>query len=956
MGIYLANPLAIIERLADRLSAIVNVGELFLALDEELENLSINTTYCFYLFDEAENRLRISYAKRLSEAEKVAAENTAMERYPGNVYRTGDFHYIPDHISKPDLLNTETEGNSKMRSILYLPVRCRGKIIGVFCIKSELPNVFNDSYVAALKVIVSFIAEIMHSMQKKQTIDAKSRENEKLTAFVKNTTNAVLYTDTEHLITWVNNRFEVITGYTLKEVVGKKASSFLIGKNTENEKVEELQNAINSYSAHKTVVTVYDKNGFEFKLAVNVAPVIDDGGEPTGFIIVLQDVTEEERLKKKTHGDHDKLKRQLGDIVSLKDRFRALIENTSDLVISLDEKGTILFVNDTWLSKTGYAIEDVLHTSIFNYLHPDSREQYSILFGILQEHPMERTVGYSIMDKLGQVVELEGRVVTRFKGGKLHLINSYLIDRTEWNKIQRREDQYRVALRNYKNAIDSAAIVSITDRKGIINYVNEKFCEVSKYDRDELIGKSHSVINSGYHSGHFWQKLWSTIAKGEIWRGEVKNKARDGSFYWVDSTIIPFMKDDVVEEYISIRHEITESVKNKQAILSQKVFYENILHNIPVDIAVFNEKHQYVFLNKEAIKNDDLRAWLIGKDDFDYGVLKGLPASFAQVRRDKFNDALISENDVVWLDRQVAPTGELRFKERRFHTYADKKTIIGYAVDITSLKLNELELERSKEELLLLNRNLETEIDKRTIEIRLSNTSLENFAYSISHDLKAPLRSIGSFADLLKIAIEKNKPVEVHQFLNFINAGVSKMTDQINALLKFSTYGTAQLSVSEFSMQAEVDKAYNLYIKLVNPRQFTFENNITASIKADKNLISAVLENLLSNAIKYSMPKNEVHIKVYEKWINDELVFCIEDKGIGFDMTYYDKIFGLFQRLHGQEVDGMGIGLSHVHRIIQRHNGKIWAESNVGIGTTFFFTLPTDYAVTVTMATKLRTA
>jgi len=282
--------------------------------------------------------------------------------------------------------------------------------------------------------------------------------------------------------------------------------------------------------------------------------------------------------------------------------------------------------------------------------------------------------------------------------------------------------------------------------------------------------------------------------------------------------------------------------------------------------------------------------------------------------------------------------------------------MIGYAVDITSLKTNELELERSREELLFMNKNLETEIETRTREIKLSNTSLENFAYSISHDLKAPLRNIGSFSGLLQRAIEKNNPAEIDQFLQFINAGVFKMTEQINALLKFSTYGTTPLKFSEFSLQEEVDNACKLYSNLIEPGQFTFENKIAASVRADKSLVSTVLENLLSNAIKYSMPKNEVHLRAYEKWIDGELVYCVEDKGIGFDMTYYDKIFGLFQRLHGQEVEGMGIGLSHVKRIIERHNGKIWAESQVGIGTTFYFTLPTVYAQEMDPAPKLKIA
>lgn len=956
MGGILSSALAIIEGLVDHFSTIETHEELLHTIGDELGKIIAHDSSSFYLWDDRENKLRLFHAKGFSEEERKVAESTAMDRHPGYVFKSGEIFHTPDQLLQPNPIAVEPRKNSKVRSRLYVPVRCYGKIIGTFGIQSEIPDAFNEDDIAILKVFAALAAEAYLGIQKNLDLRHKNRDNEKLAAFAKNTTNSLVYTDNKGDIIWVNKRFEELNGYELQEVIGKKASSFLLGKNTDMESIEEFRKASRNQTSQKIVVSNYNKSGSEYKALVNMSPVFNEAGELTNFIVLQQDVTEELKLKKKAEEDNEKLRSQFKDILILKDRFRSLLENTSDLVTSLDENGTILYVNETWLKKTGYAIEDVLHTSIFKYVHPDSREHCSLFFGTLQDKPKESDVSYSITDRQGQAIELEGNVVTQFKEGKLHLINSYLRDVTEKNKIQRREEQYRIALLNYKNALDSAAIVSIADRKGIVKYVNEKFCEVSKYNRDELIGKSHVVVNSGHHDKEFWKQMWGTITKGEIWRDEVKNRAKDGSFYWVDSTIIPFMKDGVIEEYISIRYEITDSVRNKENILSQKVFYENILHNIPVDIAVFNEKHQYTFLNKEAIKNNELREWLIGKDDFDYAKLKGLPASFAQARRDKFNEVLASDDDIVWVDKQLAPTGEVRFKERRFHTYADRKTMIGYAVDITSLKTNELELERSREELLFLNKNLETEIETRTREIKLSNTSLENFAYSISHDLKAPLRNIGSFSGLLQRAIEKNNPAEIDQFLQFINAGVFKMTEQINALLKFSTYGTTPLKFSEFSLQEEVDKACKLYSNFIEPDQFTFENKIEASVRADKSLVSTVLENLLSNAIKYSMPKNEVHLRVYEKWIDGELVYCVEDKGIGFDMTYYDKIFGLFQRLHGQEVEGLGIGLSHVKRIIERHNGKIWAESQVGVGTTFYFTLPTVNAREMDTAPKLKIA
>jgi light-regulated signal transduction histidine kinase (bacteriophytochrome) len=236
--------------------------------------------------------------------------------------------------------------------------------------------------------------------------------------------------------------------------------------------------------------------------------------------------------------------------------------------------------------------------------------------------------------------------------------------------------------------------------------------------------------------------------------------------------------------------------------------------------------------------------------------------------------------------------------------------------------------------------HLEEVVAQRTHELVLVNKELEAFSYSVSHDLRSPLRGIDGFSQMLVEEYSDKLDKEAIKYLGFIRAGVQKMGMLIDDLINLSRLTRAEFKKSEVDISvisADIIKE----LKDQSPeRKLEFVNFSPQKIQADPGLLRAALQNLLLNAWKYSRYEEISRIELGQILKDNKLTYFVKDNGVGFDMRYYDKLFQPFQRLHpNDKFDGTGIGLATVARIIRRHNGTIWGESEVGIGTIFYFTL-----------------
>jgi light-regulated signal transduction histidine kinase (bacteriophytochrome) len=236
---------------------------------------------------------------------------------------------------------------------------------------------------------------------------------------------------------------------------------------------------------------------------------------------------------------------------------------------------------------------------------------------------------------------------------------------------------------------------------------------------------------------------------------------------------------------------------------------------------------------------------------------------------------------------------------------------------------------------------LEERVRQRTALLEASNKELEAFSYSVSHDLRAPLRHISGFADMMAKEVSGKITEKADHYLDTINDSAKKMGVLIDNLLNFSRTGRAEMMKSSFNMNKLVEEALLQLKPSIEHRNINWNIAALPKVFGDYNLLRLVWVNLLENAIKYTRTRKKAVINIAYSEDNEEYVFIISDNGVGFDMQYAAKLFGVFQRLHSSAAfEGTGIGLANVRRIILKHGGRTWAEAELEKGAAFYFSLP----------------
>ena len=508
----------------------------------------------------------------------------------------------------------------------------------------------------------------------------------------------------------------------------------------------------------------------------------------------------------------------------------------------------------------------------------------------------------------------------------------------EITQTKRAQLAIQVSEARYRSIVeDMPALVCRFKADGTLTFVNQNYCAYFGTPREALLGFNFLDFIPAEDRDAVRQHFQSLTLENPAVSYEHQVTGPDGALRWqrwTDRAL--FDSSGRVLEYQSVGEDITTYRQAQAEMQSSQEQMRQALRaanagawewDIQSNITRWTEENFLVMGLEPGSVEPSYQTWLSCIHPDDRKQASGQITKAVEYRAN-----LDMDFRVLWPDGSVHWVKDIG--KMRFDSAGEPTALYGIQIDITAQK-------QIEQEIRTLNEELERRVQERTAELEEANRDLESFAYSVSHDLRAPLRGIYGYSRLLAMDTESRLSGEAVELIANIHKYTDAMSTLIDGLLHFSRLGRRPVSKQLVSMDAMAREVTARLLEQEKERQVQVSYGDLPPALADPALLEQVWANLVGNALKYTRPCPLAEIEIGSQVQEGQTAYYVRDNGVGFDMKFADKLFGVFQRLHrAEDFEGTGIGLANVKRIIERHNGRVWAQAAPDQGATFYFTLP----------------
>jgi len=739
----------------------------------------------------------------------------------------------------------------------------------------------------------------------------------KISTAAEQTADCVVITDRDGIIQYVNMAFTKIFGYSKEEALGRTPRILKSGLHPE-EFYKTLWKTIQSGKVFTETFINKRKDGELIYEIKTITPIKDKEGNITHFVSTAKEITEQRRAEEALFENEKRLKeaQRLAHLGSWELDLRNNKLRWSDEIYRIFELQSESF--------------DATYEAFLDVIHPDDREFVNQAYTSSVTNRKVYSIDHRLLMKDGRIkyVHEQGETYYDEKGNPVRSIGTVqdITDRKlAEEKLRQGEERYRSTL---DDLLEGCQIIGHDWR---YLYLNDAADNHNHRPKEELLGKKYMNIWPGIEETKIFSIIKRSMEERVSHQLENEFTFPDGTKGWFKLSIEP-----VPEGILILSEDINDRKRVEEVLRESEAKFRKLISSLPDAVLVVDTEGRIVYCNQNATKI------------FAYKLDEMLSCTIEDLLPKRFSEHHLSLRNGYLSEPKSRAMGEgrelfaLRKDGSEFSTEIMLEPVeINSNLFILTIVRDITERKKAEEEIFKLNTELEQRVIERTSQLETANKELEAFSYSVSHDLRAPLRAIDGFSKIIMEDYEAKLDDEGKRFLKMIRTNTQQMDHLITDLLSLSRVSRIEINFSSIDMTALVNSIYNEITSTKERKKFVFTVAELPNAIGDTTLMKQVWSNLLSNAVKFTLPKNNRKIEIGSYQEKGKNIYFVKDSGAGFNPNYVHKLFGLFQRLHKtDEFEGTGVGLAIVQRIIHRHGGEVWAEGKINEGATFYFSLP----------------